>query len=177
MKFKKTITKKIACFILIAIISFVSILNVKVYASSTDPTPLVPKDNQYIELRAVTVKELDGKDYQLIMQVWAHNLKMKGFTFRIQFDNSVMKPSSLEANEYSEENSEEDMTFAPEYFKFENGLENNMDATGYYKDGTLQLFISLLPDEYMTATNPYIGTQTRSRNNIKFRSNRWSINR
>lgn len=149
----------------------------------------MPTNSQYIELRAVTIKELDGKDYQLVTQVWAHNLQMKSFTFRIQFDSNVMKPSvikdvtdedgsiTIAQNDYIEENEEDEMTWLPEYFEFENGFENNLDSMGYYKDNSIEFEVSLLPDEFMTGTNTYIKNKSRSRNNNRFNSIRRSINR
>lgn len=148
MSFKQQI-KKIVCYMLIILISFILAMNKEVYSSLDNPVILEPTDNQYIELRAIRVNEIEGKDYQIMMQLWAHGLETKGFTFRIKFDGTVMKPSNIIDNNYTDDNLE--------YFEFSNELANNMDTIGIPEDESSLLFLtSLLSDEEMTQENPYI---------------------
>lgn len=48
-----------------------------VMATETDDTCLVPADNQYFELRAVQVKDVEGQNKQLIMELWGNNIEFK----------------------------------------------------------------------------------------------------
>lgn len=48
-----------------------------VYAVEADPNEIAPSDNQYFELRAVEIKEIDGQNKQVIMELWGHNMEFK----------------------------------------------------------------------------------------------------
>jgi len=130
------------------LISFILAMNKEVYSSSLDePIILEPSDSQYLELRAIRVNELDGKDYQVILELWAHGLETTGFTFRLGFDGTILQPSSIEDNSYTDD--------YLEYFQFENGLGNNMDAFGISDDESTMLFmVGVLDDE--ETENKYI---------------------
>lgn len=148
MSFKKQI-KRLVCSMLIILISFILAMNKEVYSSLDNPVILEPSDSQKIELRAVRVNELESNDYQILMQLWAHDLETKGFTIRIAFDSTIMKLSSLDGNTYTDDYTQ--------YFRFENELGNNMDALGISEDESTLLFMtSLLTDGEMTGENPYI---------------------
>lgn len=42
-----------------------------------DENCLIPTDDQYLELRAVQVKDISGQNKQVIMELWGHNLEFK----------------------------------------------------------------------------------------------------
>ena len=46
-------------------------------ASEIDDTCLTPDANQYFELRAVEVKEVENQNKQLIMELWGNNIEFK----------------------------------------------------------------------------------------------------
>lgn len=140
--------KKIVCSALIILISFILVMNKEVYSSDLDnPIILEPTDNQYLELRAIRANEIDGADYQIILELWAHGIETTGFTFRLGFDSTILSPSSLEDNSYTDDSFE--------FFRFENGLENNMDSLGIAEDeSTLLFMVGLLNDS--TEENQYI---------------------
>lgn len=58
--------------IVLTIISFTIIL-----ASEIDPNCVIPTDEQYLELRAVTAKEIEGQNKQVIMELWGNNVEFK----------------------------------------------------------------------------------------------------
>lgn len=147
MNFEKQI-KKMVCIVLIVLISFILAMNQEVYSSDlSNPIVLEPTDSQYIELRAVRSNEIEGADYQILIELWAHGLETTGFTFRLGFDSSILQTSSLEDNSYTDD--------YLEYFKFENNLENNMDNLGIATDESTLLFMaSVLPNEEVE--NQYI---------------------
>lgn len=140
MKLKEQI-KKIVCIILIMLCSFILTTSKEVYSSSIDnPIILEPTDGQYLELRAIRVNEIEGEDYQVILELWSHGLETTGFTFRLGFDSTVLQPSSLLDNSYTDDNLE--------YFEFANGLENDMDALGISEDeSTLLFMVGMLNNE------------------------------
>lgn len=57
----------------IIIILFSSLSNVM----ASDDNCVVPTDEQYMELRAVEVKEIEGKNKQVIMELWGNNVEFK----------------------------------------------------------------------------------------------------
>ena len=63
-----------AIIVCIAIIFFSTTI---IMASETDDTCLTPSDNQYFELRAVQVKEVEGQNKQVIMELWGNNIEFK----------------------------------------------------------------------------------------------------
>ncbi len=44
---------------------------------AADTVALTPADNQCLELRAVEIKDVDGQNKQVIMQLWGNNLVFK----------------------------------------------------------------------------------------------------
>ena len=46
-------------------------------ASQIDPNRVTPAENQYLELRAVSVKEIEGQNKQVIMELWGNNVEFK----------------------------------------------------------------------------------------------------
>lgn len=84
MSSKKTnLIEKIVLIIVCFIISVVSsIINVTT-AAETDGTTtfcencIAPSNNQYLELKATEIVEVEGNGKQLIMELWGHNIKFK----------------------------------------------------------------------------------------------------
>lgn len=42
-----------------------------------ETTELQPTDNQFLELRAVSINKIEGKNKQLIMELWGNELEFK----------------------------------------------------------------------------------------------------
>ena len=49
-----------------------------VYAADTDNSILEPSSDQYLELRATKVNKIEGKNKQVIMELWGYNIEFKG---------------------------------------------------------------------------------------------------
>ncbi len=57
---------------ILAMISFPIIM-----ASEIDSNRVTPAENQYLELRAVSVREIEGQNKQVIMELWGNNVEFK----------------------------------------------------------------------------------------------------
>ena len=68
--YKKIIAIGILCIMLIS-------TNTKIIMASNDTTCVTPEDNQYLELRATEVKNIDGQYKQVIMELWGNNIEFK----------------------------------------------------------------------------------------------------
>lgn len=131
------VKKLIAMLVIIA-----SIFTVFPIAVNADGTNVVldPTDNQYLELRATDVTEVEGQNRQVIFQLWAHNLEFKGFQVRFSYDSDKVTPSNIETNEPTDD--------SDEYFKFENEFEGRLDffALPYSGEGDgIEAILSLDP--------------------------------
>lgn len=147
MNFRKEI-KKVVCSMLILLVSFILVMEDKVYSSGIDdPIILQPTNNQYIELKAVRAFEFSKEDFQITMQVWVHGLETTGFTVRLNYDNSILQPSSFEDNTIT--------TDSTKFFRFSNGLEVNMDMLSINEDESTMLLLAAVKD-YEETENPYI---------------------
>lgn len=62
-------------FVIVAIIIILFSSLTKVMAS--DANCVTPTDEQFMELRAVEVKEIEGKNKQVIMELWGNNVEFK----------------------------------------------------------------------------------------------------
>lgn len=71
-QFFKKVRKILIMGIILTIISFTMIM-----ASEIDSNCVTPTDEQYFELRAVTVKEVEGQNKQIIMELWGNNIEFK----------------------------------------------------------------------------------------------------
>lgn len=91
----------------------------KVYAADTDNSILEPSSDQYLELRATKVNKIEGKNKQVIMELWGYNIEFKGIDFRFEFDNSIYNPSNLETNEITDDETE--------YFKMEDEFKDSLE--------------------------------------------------
>lgn len=63
----------------VLIISIVLILTsfTVIMSAEGDENCLVPTDEQYLELRAVSVNEVPGQNKQVIMELWGNNVEFK----------------------------------------------------------------------------------------------------
>ena len=99
--------------------NFVVIPTNNVYAADTDNSILEPSSDQYLELRATKVNKIEGKNKQVIMELWGYNIEFKGIDFRFEFDNSIYNPSNLETNEITDDETE--------YFKMEDEFKDSLE--------------------------------------------------
>ncbi|MCI9038770.1 MAG: hypothetical protein HFJ29_02645 [Clostridia bacterium] len=67
--------RRIVIAVLICI--FLLLGNVATIFAANDENLLVPTDDQYLELKAVQVKDVTGQNKQVIMQLWGHNLEFR----------------------------------------------------------------------------------------------------
>lgn len=70
-KRKQLIIALVCCIVLL--LSATSILA----ATLTDSGLVDAGENQYLELKAVEVNDIDGQNKQVIMQLWGHNLEFR----------------------------------------------------------------------------------------------------
>lgn len=63
--------KKITAIILICAMIFIN-LKIVVEASTIEPT-----QDQYLELKATNITEVEGKSKQVIMELWGHEIDFK----------------------------------------------------------------------------------------------------
>lgn len=68
-KYNRTLTIIIVCMILI----LTSVITVM----ATDTICQTPTDDQYLELRAVEIKEVAGQNKQVTMELWGNNIDFK----------------------------------------------------------------------------------------------------
>ena len=72
-----TLTVKVIASITIFVISLLQVPFETVAIESEEDRRREPTAGEYLELRAVEVKEEEGKNKQLIMELWGHNLQFK----------------------------------------------------------------------------------------------------
>lgn len=101
--------------LIVLMILFVAGTN-KVYAETTT---ILPTEDQYLELRAVEVRNVSGQNQQVVMELWSHNLDYKGFEVTFAFDETLLQTSNIETNVPTDDESL--------YFKFENEFNNKID--------------------------------------------------
>ena len=77
MQSKNKTAKKKFISIIIVCITIILFSTSIIMAFETDITCLVPSDNQYFELRAVQVKNIEGQNKQVIMELWGNNIEFK----------------------------------------------------------------------------------------------------
>ena len=106
-----------------------------------DSTTIEPTTNQYIELRATKIKDVEGNGKQVIFELWGHDIKFKGFDVRFSYDGNIFSTSNLITNEECDDETQ--------YFVFENEFVDNLDIfsvpyTGN-TDAGIRLVLSLKP--------------------------------
>lgn len=119
-------SKKIIATIINLIILCICFCNVSIAESKL----VEPTENQFFELRAVKVTNIEGKDKQVIFELWAHEIEFRGFDVRFSYDGTHFAPSNITTNDYTDDETE--------FFKFESEFSD-----------CLELF-----------TVPYTGTST-----------------
>ena len=67
----ENLLKKLTAVILILVIMFIN-MTIVVEASTIEPT-----DDQYLELKATNITEIEGKNKQVIMELWGHEIDFK----------------------------------------------------------------------------------------------------
>ena len=120
------VSKKIIATIINLIILCICFCNVSIAESKL----VEPTEDQFFELRAVKVTNIEGKDKQVIFELWAHEIEFKGFDVRFSYDGTHFAPSNITTNDYTDDETE--------FFKFESEFSD-----------CLELF-----------TVPYAGTST-----------------
>ena len=120
------VSKKIIATIINLIILCICFCNVSIAESKL----VEPTEEQFFELRAVKVTNIEGKDKQVIFELWAHEIEFKGFYVRFSYDGIHFAPSNITTNDYTDDETE--------FFKFESEFSD-----------CLELF-----------TVPYTGTST-----------------
>lgn len=116
--------------IISAFILIIMICSTIIMASETDNTCLTPTDNQYFELRAVQVNQVEGQNKQVIMELWGNNIEFKGFDVRFSYDSTNIQPSNITTNEITSDGTK--------FFEFENEFKGNLDFFNiqYDKEGS-----------------------------------------
>ena len=66
-------SKKLTIFLCSVILLLVTL----VPSLATAENRLTPEESQYFELRAVEVKDIDGQNKQVVMQLWGHEIDFK----------------------------------------------------------------------------------------------------
>lgn len=120
------VSKKMIAIIINLIILCICFCNVSIAESKL----VEPTENQFFELRAVKVTNIEGKDKQVIFELWAHEIEFRGFDVRFSYDGTHFAPSNITTNDYTDDETE--------FFKFESEFSD-----------CLELF-----------TVPYTGTST-----------------
>lgn len=77
MKAQNKKTKRNLIRLIVLCIAIICVSASIILASESDPNCLVPEENQYFELRGVEVKDIDGQNKQLIMELWGNNIEFK----------------------------------------------------------------------------------------------------
>ena len=109
------VSKKIIATIMNLIILCICFCNVSIAESKL----VEPTKDQFFELRAVKVTNIDGKDKQVIFELWAHEIEFKGFDVRFSYDGTHFAPSNINTNEYTDDETE--------FFKFETEFSDCME--------------------------------------------------
>lgn len=112
-------TKVIQKFLLIFILATIIILNISIPTQAS--TNLENTEDQYMELKAVSIKEVDGADKQVTLEWWSYNLSFKGLDLRFSYDQTKVEPSNLEDNSYLT------LANAESSFEFEGDFGTYMD--------------------------------------------------
>ena len=120
------VSKKIIATIINLIILCICFCNVSIAESKL----VEPTEDQFFELRAVKVTNIEGKDKQVIFELWDHEIDFRVFDVRFSYDGTHFAPSNITTNDYTDDETE--------FFKFESEFSD-----------CLELF-----------TVPYTGTST-----------------
>ena len=100
----KKILKNITILILIQLVICISIS--KYSYADNDTKEIIPQENQYMELRATTINTIDGKDKQIIFELWSYNIEFAGVDVRFSYDGMKFATSNLLNNDYTNDENE-----------------------------------------------------------------------
>ena len=64
-------------FAIIMLIIIAIIININIFAMASEVTVKTPNENQFLELRAVEVKDIEGKNKQLTMELWTNSIEFE----------------------------------------------------------------------------------------------------
>lgn len=125
--------------IVIIFITIIAILSSNYIVMAS--TEVKSAENQYMELKATTIKEIDGKGKQVIFELWSYNIEFKGFDVRFSYDGTNLTPSNLLTNDETEDETE--------YFTFEDEFKSCLELftiqyTGNNPDG-IRAIVSFNP--------------------------------
>ena len=101
--------------IIILIISICLIINIKPVQAIT----MQPNDSQYLEMRAVEIKETESGEKQLLFELWANDIDFKGVDARFSYDSTKYVPSNITTNAETDDETE--------YFAFESEYVSKLD--------------------------------------------------
>lgn len=121
--------------IIFTIIILICLCNTIVMAN-TPTTRLEPEDNQYFELRAVDVNDIENTK-QVIMELWGNNIDFKGLDVRFTYDNNSFQPSNMITNEVTEDETE--------FFKFETEFRDTLEVFTFSDENVMEMIISFDP--------------------------------
>lgn len=124
---KKICVKTTKLKIIVTTLLILSLMLVSIYVKASSVS-VTPSEDQYFELRAKNVNAIEGKDKQVIFELWGHNIEFKGYDVRFTYDTDNFATSSLTTNEYT--------TDETEFFKFESEFSNCLDFFTIPYDGT-----------------------------------------
>lgn len=97
--------------------------------------------DQYMELKVVSVEDVEGKDKQVILEWWSYNLKFNALQLRFSYDDTKLKPSNLHDNSYVT-----DASTTPN-FEFTNSFASSMSyVPKWVENGEYMCLIGL--DKY-----------------------------
>lgn len=120
-----------------------------VYAVSTNIDDQLT-DNQYLELRGVSINDIDGdgQNLQLIMELWSYNLEYKGFDVRFSYDGTKLSPSNITTNVVTDDETE--------YFKFENEFNGSLDMFTIPDEGENTIMASVYLNTPIDAATEHV---------------------
>ena len=67
----ENLLKKLTAVILILVMMFINM------AIVVEDSTIEPTDDQYLELKATNITEVEGKNKQVIMELWGHEIDFK----------------------------------------------------------------------------------------------------
>ena len=106
---------------LISIILIIAMIAscVRVFATSLVNDP----DTEYMELKVVSISDVDGADKQVTLEWWSYNLKFKGLDLRFSYDDTKLEPSNISTNAFTSTATEKT---SPTSFQFEGDFASYM---------------------------------------------------
>ena len=64
-------------FAIIMLIIIAIIININIFAMASEVIVKTPNENQFLELRGVEVKEVEGQNKQLTMELWTNSIEFE----------------------------------------------------------------------------------------------------